>query len=247
MRVKHCYIVGFGKNGNDIDDETGAVCGALFTKYSARCQETKVFHHNNVVEVSASTGVNAVVKHEVGIYLVFHTFAGMFLEIDAGRVYDFVAKVIPDQQLKAAEKVALVACDSADLGEGDLVRNVAVGNLLPEPTDDFDDLGRKRSILLQIMLAFDAHGVRPKVAGWDDFISAAPYLPTGNSLYPTPKGGGKSTIIKNINEQQYVGKKIGHGKRYGFVDDTYRSAHKRVYYIENGIIHVDGLAGWSDK
>jgi hypothetical protein len=252
MRVGHLYIVGFGKGPNNIDDETTLVAKGLFDKYSPRCGTTKVFMQGSTVATHEGTGpTNVTFRNEVGLYLLFHSFGGMFMEgHSAEYIYQFLKTIMPAEHLAAIGKVALLVCDAVDQAEPGRIDGIQTTALPPAPETPFDE-GQTRSVLLHLLMNFAGHGIYPKIAGWDGYISTAPYVPKNRSVYMTTASNQKAQ--GNLAALPLAGKKIGEvtkhrdQSKYGFIDDAYRQQMKRVYYIENGIIHTNGLVGWSDK
>jgi hypothetical protein len=235
-RAEHCYIVAISAAQDRMDTESDKVSNGLFTKYSARCGTTTLYHYGPVKRVSSAQGPAGTYKTKVGIYILFHTLSGGFLGIEnAEDILKYLALIIPAELLKATGKVVLVACDGAKAGEAATINGVTLDSVPP---------GKERSVLLNVVMAFNTRGIDPKIAGWEKYISALPHINAGSSLYETTSGGKK---VPEGSFAASVGKKFARDRKFGFIDNDYRLSHKRVYYIKDGKIHVDGLTGWSDK
>lgn len=260
MRVKHCYVFGFGNFSLPLDAETAAVAAGLYAKYSPRCGSAALIHYTNAVTIEQATGaipligrdtVGEVVgeyKHVTGAYLVLHAVEGMSF-VEESEIIAALEGAIPAPTLACLQKLVLVACFAAD-------SKAASANLEgKELTELANPEGQQRSVLLSLLIALNAKGITPMLAGWDCFVTAAPYRPTkivehqavGQTVYGTPTGTKGQFSDEQLQSADYVGKKIVHGSRYGFVSDNFRAQHKRVYWVQDGRLHIDGESGWSDK
>ncbi len=243
MRVNRLYIAG---DQYDNNAETKNVCEGLFTKYSARCGRVTLHKGNPPQEVKNSGDEvnNGPYAHEVGFYGVFHNLAVADLEMAAHLLSgeEYVQQVIRPalgDDFTRLGRVVFVACMLAP-SKRKLKTEVA-GKTVANVQDM-----NERGFLLSAALALNEAGVRPKIIGWDSFISALPYQPKDNTLYAQPKKKNKKDTGLSQDEIAIkTGSKIGHGSRYGLVSESYRAEHKRTLWIKDGTFHVADSEGWS--
>ncbi len=112
-------------------------------------------------------------------------------------------------------------------------------------------LAKERGFLMGVLSALNAKNVRPKIVGWDNYISALPHVPSRagkgqSSIYQHPRATKNALTKDQISAN--AGRKIGQEKRYGLIDKTHASKHKRTFWIaENGDIRIEAGNGWSES
>lgn len=280
MRVRLLYIFGIGNGGNGRDAETETVCAGLYTKYAGRCGPTALLSGegedlrvrkkcgdiplNNVAQASdVQVTTNAQNQRldagrGVGVYMVLHGGGedAIFLELE--QIVNVLVDAIPTEQRRAIEKIALIQCYSASAKhkEGWDGRRAS-------------DINEEAPFVIRFLAALREKQINPIVAGWDEFISAAPSQPKQPILAPTdqdpnrileqalpvrykPPGAGTNVQWNTANSEAELtpiaGRKIVRtGHNYQTVTDSHRNKKKHYYQIDSeGRVKVD-RPGWSDN
>lgn len=252
MKAKIVYILSFGMFGAIQDEETVSVCKGLFVKHRDRCDAVGVVALDNgrpildpqqvhgalplkgavdgaarldaVAAGAVVTGAPAAPAGDqrgIGIYVVMH--GPEALAEPAAAVAKAIDETLPTEAKAKVHYVVMLVCGLAtdDPGIVDLDRQDA-------------------SYMTVLMKELRGRGMQPIVAGWDEFVSAAPHKPDGRNVYE-----GASAID---DLQTIAGRKIVRpgNKRYRTVTNEYRKLHKHVYRIrDDGRLEV-ALGRWSD-
>jgi hypothetical protein len=110
------------------------------------------------------------------------------------------------------------------------------------------DLNRQDAAYMTVfMKELNARAMRPVVAGWDVFITAAPHRPkTAKAEDAKVFSHGGDDEIGDLRTQHMVGRKIVRRTQTKFetVSNEYRKVHKHLYRIVDGKLRV-GLGTWS--
>lgn len=236
MRVRHLYIIGDLYEGND---EAAAICDGLLEKYVPKSGRVSLYGCRPVKCLDQSEGGgNEPFQHEVGAYVVFHAMGPGTDAHPSGFTPDIFVDTIfkraMGEDLARLGRLVFIACHLAHS------KKTLKDNVHGKTIDTIEGYGEGRGFILSVLLKLHALGVHPQLVGWDSYISAAPHLDPGKSLYGNPRGGGGKH-----NPTHVPGRKIGHGSRFGLIDDRYRGEHKRTFWIQDGKIVVEGAEGWA--
>ena len=171
----------------------------------------------------------------IGAYFVMHGPAGFALPID--RVVKAIQAGVPAEQLSQIHYVVLLSCALVDKKK----EKQAIDN-------GFIDMNREDAgYIVGFMKALTAAGIRPVVAGWDTYISAAPHRPKDQPLLrPLARKGAYEEIadVDAIAGRKYM--RQPSGQRYITLNNEYRKLHKHLYTATgDGRLKVQ-LGRWSD-
>jgi hypothetical protein len=263
MQVKILYILNFGMCGVH-DTESLAVSKGLYLKHVNRCDAVGVFNVDvdsnskakllpdqlkgslplknapgydanapgydagkakEAAEVllkapkDASKDASGKMNRSIGVYVVMHYGGAGGLSTQPEEVAQTIDDLLPEEAKEKLHYIAMLACAIADKKDVEFA-----------PEGDL-------TYMMRFMKELQNREMRPEVAGWDGFISAAPHRPEGQDVY------ADGNVVNLVN---FPGKKIVRPrKKFVVVTDDYRSKHKHFYQvIEDGKLKMK-LGGWS--
>jgi|GEM_PF-3502517 hypothetical protein len=251
MRVSRLFIIvlvpPFDGTNQDLRDEAINGAKALFTRYSAgaksgNVREVTLLQLDNAVDADADRSggqldgrlqrtahgsVGNDRPQDVGRYIIGH-FSHLSMTVGpwrAERLALFVKNLMQMLNCSEIRKLALVACNDAE-----------------EQLELMD--APEKSYVEQFAKYLGQNGFRPKIAGWDSFVSI---------LYEgTPHVSKKE---KKRNEPAHFGRKIiQHARHNKLSTPTARNAHKMFFQWvipdddpENAHVAIQEHSGWTDN
>ncbi|MBC7927301.1 MAG: hypothetical protein H7039_16755 [Bryobacteraceae bacterium] len=191
----------------------------------------------------------------VGLYIVSH--GGRLTGEKAMFPVNLIHRVVPPENHASIQKIVMLACSAAyrNTGQEDADLNAKVGT-----EQDLENM----SFLVAFTKLLADRGIRPMVAGYDEYVSALPSTQT----IVTPESARSNPDPKTrvpVDQSVSVGKKIVQlrpadtGAASGakvIVDSAYRTLHKKYYRVEGTqVLHsthptiqgIDWSAAWTDK
>ncbi len=228
------------------DEEANAVANALYNAHVPKCNEVELWKGLKAKCVNRIfSGHKENLKDGIGIYIVFHSNNRVGPHRDKLDAKKFINKRILTNVKKdhwnEITKVVFVVCDFAP--------SLDTLNMINQKTisEASSLIGNERQFLLQAMFEFHSKGVRPKVVGWDCFVSALPHTMKGRSVYSE----NQKKRLTDTDKKDKAGRKYIQGGRpsrpqFKIIRDQDRQMHKRIFMIsEGGKIQICGFPGWS--
>lgn len=154
--------------------------------------------------------------------------------------------------LKHDELAAVIA---TKLGIGRLDKlcllSCKLGQDTPAPTPDAQP---GYSYLRNLCASLASHGLTPKVAGWNDFITVA-YTGMASNHHPRKNKNTRETVevVEKSWSSTTVGRKVAHGltgqinSKPAFVNDEMRQAKKSYWTCVDGNVTAIAYGDWHDK